>query len=570
MISDKYGRKPAILIGTLGAAIGMLVLGMATTYTQAIMGRVIAGFLSGNLGCVKAYLTEITDDTNRGDGFSYMSVAWNIGCMIAPLIGGILCKPAEKYPAIFSSTGLFGHYPYLLPCLICVGFNLISVAMISVYMKEPRFNKDTSLSKDIEMTKKPSRSAYSKLNKDDADETDDNDDNDDNDIEPKKKGAIGSPIYTILTDDDDDDDATIDKGITNPMLAGSIHSIHRHHDYDTPDATTEDDSEVEDHDRTPPNASALSDYMEQCKSNIKEMLSRSNDESISSIENEDINGSVLEDSTMNDTLVESVSIEVTETEEIIDNNDDEKICDSFLCCNLKYWCNITEETVIFQRNVLLVTSNYGLIAMAYIILEETIPLFLKLSRDQGGLEFDSFSIGLLLSITAIFLLFFTSCFLPNIASKSKLWMFRIGIYGGAPLTVAWPLVAFTYAHYIQHLLPVKVAHLILWVLLLVVCILKSVFACLSFTGIMIMINNSVYNEHLGSVNGFAQMLASLARCIGPAGGGIFWSLACRYHFIALNFLTVSVLLVLSLLTISFVPDSLDFARKKKVMSNSNS
>jgi MFS family permease len=87
MISDKYGRKPAILIGTFGAAIGMLVLGLAKTYTQAIMGRVIAGFLSGNLGCVKAYLTEITDDTNRGDGFSYMSVAWNIGCMVAPLIG---------------------------------------------------------------------------------------------------------------------------------------------------------------------------------------------------------------------------------------------------------------------------------------------------------------------------------------------------------------------------------------------------------------------------------------------------------------------------------------------------
>ncbi|RYG64140.1 hypothetical protein EON64_14565, partial [archaeon] len=47
----------------------------------------LGGFLSGNLGVMKSFLTEITDTTNRGKGFAYVSVSWSLGSMIAPLIG---------------------------------------------------------------------------------------------------------------------------------------------------------------------------------------------------------------------------------------------------------------------------------------------------------------------------------------------------------------------------------------------------------------------------------------------------------------------------------------------------
>jgi MFS family permease len=50
IISDKYGRKPAIILGTIGAGIGMVIYGSAKTYTQAVAGRMVGGFLCGNLG----------------------------------------------------------------------------------------------------------------------------------------------------------------------------------------------------------------------------------------------------------------------------------------------------------------------------------------------------------------------------------------------------------------------------------------------------------------------------------------------------------------------------------------
>jgi len=61
-----------------------------------------------------------------------------VGCSIAPLAGGVLSKPAKRYPQFFSQHGLFGQFPYLLPCLLCVVFNVFSSIFCAVYMVESR------------------------------------------------------------------------------------------------------------------------------------------------------------------------------------------------------------------------------------------------------------------------------------------------------------------------------------------------------------------------------------------------------------------------------------------------
>ena len=99
---------------------GMLIFGLSESYTQAVIGRCIAGLLNGNIGVVKSFLTEITDDSNRGAAFSYMSVAWALGTILGPLIGGLLCRPAITYPNVFGNNLFFIEYPYFLPVLIYV------------------------------------------------------------------------------------------------------------------------------------------------------------------------------------------------------------------------------------------------------------------------------------------------------------------------------------------------------------------------------------------------------------------------------------------------------------------
>ena len=93
MLSDRYGRKPTLFLGTLGTGLGMLIFGFATTYEQAIAGRLISGLLCGNLAVLKAFLTEVTDTTNRGPGFSVLAISWSIGTVFSPLIGGTYSIP---------------------------------------------------------------------------------------------------------------------------------------------------------------------------------------------------------------------------------------------------------------------------------------------------------------------------------------------------------------------------------------------------------------------------------------------------------------------------------------------
>lgn len=103
-----------------------------------MLGRIVGGLLCGNLGVVKSFLTEITDDTNRSGAFYLFSLSWAVGSVFAPLVGGMLCSPAEKFPTVFPDhpKSLFVEYPYLFPCLITVSINVIAALLCMLFMVE--------------------------------------------------------------------------------------------------------------------------------------------------------------------------------------------------------------------------------------------------------------------------------------------------------------------------------------------------------------------------------------------------------------------------------------------------
>merc|ERR1712216_567486 len=72
---------------------------------------------------------------------------------------------------------------------------------------------------------------------------------------------------------------------------------------------------------------------------------------------------------------------------------------------------------------------------------------------------------------------------------------------------------------------------------------------MQFTAVMIQVNDSVADRHLGVVNGLGQSIGALARAIGPALGGMLWSISRNYNFIFVNFIGAA-----SLLTISQILD----------------
>ncbi|GAA0171423.1 secondary carrier transporter [Lithospermum erythrorhizon] len=125
IVSDKYGRKPVIIIGTITVVVFNTLFGLSVNFWMAISTRFLLGFLNGLLGPLKAYAVEIFNAEYQALALASFSTAWGIGLIIGPVLGGFLAQPADKYPAIFSPDSLFGRFPYFLPCLVTSLFALV-------------------------------------------------------------------------------------------------------------------------------------------------------------------------------------------------------------------------------------------------------------------------------------------------------------------------------------------------------------------------------------------------------------------------------------------------------------
>jgi MFS family permease len=143
MVSDRYGRKPVIILGVIAVVIFNTLFGLSTNFWMAIITRFLLGSLNGVLGPVKAYATELFREEHQAIGLSTVSAAWGIGLIIGPAIGGYLAQPAEKYPQLFAKDSFWDKFPYFLPCFIISGLAL-TVAIACIWIPETLHNHSGS------------------------------------------------------------------------------------------------------------------------------------------------------------------------------------------------------------------------------------------------------------------------------------------------------------------------------------------------------------------------------------------------------------------------------------------
>lgn len=149
-LSDRVGRKPVLLLGTFALSVSMLCFGLSRTFLTLILSRCITGALNGNIGVMKSMMGEMSDSTNMAKAFSLMPIAWSTGGVLGPAIGGLLSRPQDHWPNLFSGT-FWAEYPYFLPSAISAGFAMFTFLIMLFFLKETlprkvRACKDGSIS----------------------------------------------------------------------------------------------------------------------------------------------------------------------------------------------------------------------------------------------------------------------------------------------------------------------------------------------------------------------------------------------------------------------------------------
>ena len=128
-LSDRIGRKPVVLLGTMLTAACFIAFGFCKTLWQAIIVQVLMGLSNGNQGIVSTCLGEITDRSNQSRAFIYLPVVYGLGGITGPVVGGLL---VSKH-ATFSHTD---PYPYLRPNLVAAGVLTIDIIITTLFLEE--------------------------------------------------------------------------------------------------------------------------------------------------------------------------------------------------------------------------------------------------------------------------------------------------------------------------------------------------------------------------------------------------------------------------------------------------
>jgi DHA1 family tetracycline resistance protein-like MFS transporter len=97
-LSDKFGRRPIILISLFAFSMDYLLLAFAPTITWLFFGRVIAGLTGASITTATAYIADISTPENRAKNFGMIGAAFGLGFIIGPVLGGLLGHFGSRIP----------------------------------------------------------------------------------------------------------------------------------------------------------------------------------------------------------------------------------------------------------------------------------------------------------------------------------------------------------------------------------------------------------------------------------------------------------------------------------------
>jgi DHA1 family tetracycline resistance protein-like MFS transporter len=111
-LSDKYGRRPILLLSLLGFGLDYLVLAVAPTIGWLFLARIIAGFFGASFTTGAAYIADVSSAEKRAQNFGLLGAAFGLGFIIGPVTGGLLGEIGPRVPFYAAALVTFLNLTY--------------------------------------------------------------------------------------------------------------------------------------------------------------------------------------------------------------------------------------------------------------------------------------------------------------------------------------------------------------------------------------------------------------------------------------------------------------------------
>jgi DHA1 family tetracycline resistance protein-like MFS transporter len=105
-LSDRYGRRPLLIVSILGTVASFLLLGFADSLWMLFLSRALDGLLGGNVSLARAYITDITGEEERASSMGKIGATFGLGFIFGPALGGVLSYGGNYARPAFIAAGL--------------------------------------------------------------------------------------------------------------------------------------------------------------------------------------------------------------------------------------------------------------------------------------------------------------------------------------------------------------------------------------------------------------------------------------------------------------------------------
>ena len=123
-LSDRYGRRPILIIGMAGACLSYLLLGLAPGLSWLLLSRMLSGFMAGNISAAMAYAADVSLPQHRARALGTVGAAIAVGFMIGPALGGVLVGNDVRSAS------------FLLPALVSAALSIVAMVLVTVLLRE--------------------------------------------------------------------------------------------------------------------------------------------------------------------------------------------------------------------------------------------------------------------------------------------------------------------------------------------------------------------------------------------------------------------------------------------------